>query len=58
MKKYDVIEFLVILFIISIWSYLIFVVGIVSNTVGVMLTIILSILIYVVVKVTEKKRRK
>ncbi|CAM4120338.1 hypothetical protein LIBO111022_06145 [Listeria booriae] len=58
MKKYDVIEFLVILFIISIWSYLIFVVGIVSNTVGVILTIILSILIYIVVKVTEKKRRK
>lgn len=58
MKKYDVVEFLIILFIISIWSYLIFVVGIVSNTVGVILTIILSILIYVVVKVTEKKRRK
>ncbi|KMT61748.1 MULTISPECIES: hypothetical protein [Listeria] len=58
MKKYDVLEFLVILVVASLWSYVIFVLDVVPNQVGVILTIILSIVIYIIVKITSKKRKK
>lgn len=43
MKKYDVIEFFVIMLIVSLWSY----VGVVPNAIGIILTAVLSMLIYV-----------
>lgn len=58
MKKYDVLEFLVILVVASLWSYVIFVLDVVPNQVGVILTIILSIVIYIIVKITSKKIKK
>lgn len=50
MKKYDVIEFFVIVLIVSLWSYVVFVIRVVPNAIGIILTAILSILIYVITR--------
>lgn len=47
MKIYDVIEFFAIVLIASLCSYMIFVIRIVPNAIGTILTVVLSILIYV-----------